>query len=342
MATLSNINIFIPLHSTEEILPNSNIQAICATMQMITHFHQAPTTSQSIAIPQPRPKRQLETERPSSSQVANTIIQKAKAILEPLKVYSEEGRHLKLKMYLNKKIGQLTDELAKIKSNANAITQLLVIAKKESEPMGAYAMKALAMALIKQACNQAYINPKAAHPLAWVACTATSQCPDFYYVLFSALFESSTYTVPRYVNKKENETIEEYKQRLGYRLIDGRLESDEFFFERSCGTVIFMASLYCLRSNDIGFTNPYKVEDAWRWLASVCNLPPRMITPALLTSFVEIAGDTLYASYNEDFTKIIAYIEQSFSRMFSKHSQSYTARLKIALEKYKKFQKVNP
>lgn len=333
------VSVFIPIQREQVAFDNKPMISLCTKLHDLASYQinmnglpEKPTSIQG------KPKRHLETERPSSSLVANEIIQRARSILDPMEAEFrvEEGRLLKLKMYINKKTGQLTDDRLKIKSNANAITQLILIAKKESKNMGAFAMKTLAFALLKQASNQAYINPKAAMPLAWVACAVTSQCPDFYYILFNSLFESCIYTIPRYVNKKESESIEQYKLRLGYKMIEGRLESDEFFFERSCGTVIFMASLYCIKASDIGSENAYRVEDAWRWLASICNLPPRLITPALLTSFVEIVGETLWSSYGDHFTKIIEYIEQAFCQMFSRQSQSYTARLKMALEKYSK------
>lgn len=338
MAILAKVIFNIPYNDVNAI-DNDILKSLCSNLYEVAFYQQKVTSAdQNLIIVQNKQKKQLETERPSSTYAANEIIKIAQSLMMPVEneFQSDEGRLLKLKMYINKKIGQLTDDRLKIKSNASAITQLITIAKKESKFLGAYAMKILASALLKQASNQVYINPKAALPLAWVACVVTEQCPEFYYVLFNALFESCIYTVPRYVNKTDTENIEQYKLRLGYKLIEGKLESDEFFFERSCGTVAFMASLYCIKESDIGSKNVFKVEDAWRWLASICNLPPRLITPALLTSFVEIAGNTMWDSYGQDFIKIIEYIEQIFCKMFSRHSQSYTARLKIVLEKYSK------
>lgn len=333
------VSVYIPFKKEDVTFDKKSLASLCTKLHKLASCQKEKgTPTQKAAPAQGKPKKHLETERQSSSLVANEITQKARSILAPMEAefQVEEGRLLKLKMYINKKTGQLTDDRLKIKSNANAIAQLVLIAKKESRSMEAFAMKTLASSLLKQASNQAYINPKAAMPLAWVACVVTSQYPDFYYILFNALFESCIYTIPRYVNKKESESIEQYKLRLGYKMSEGRLESDEFFFERSCGTIIFMASLYCIKASDIGSANPYRIEDAWRWLASICNLPPRLITPALLTSFVEIIGETMWSSYGDTFIKIIEYIEHVFCQMFSRQSQSYTARLKMVLEKFTK------
>ena len=278
-------------------------------------------------------KKKLETEREASSSFAKEIIAEACRIKGQIdSSLIDDRRLLNVKMFVNKKISQVTNNRQKIDSVANGLLQLFGLAKSESYSVFLAALQTFANNLLKQAVSQGYINSLSLRPLAIISCKVTLRFKEFYYILLATIFESSIYSIPKYINKMESQSLKEYKVLLGYKLINGNLEEDEAFFEKSCGIIALFSSLISIKSEELDQVNPFGVEIGWRWLASVCNLTPRLITPALLSMFVEICGITLYCTYGEAFKKLIEYIQKIFITMFPRQAQSYSARLNIVIE----------
>ncbi|KAJ1949670.1 hypothetical protein EC988_004679 [Linderina pennispora] len=47
------------------------------------------------------------------------------------------------------------------------------------------------------------------------------------------------------------------------------------------------------------------LELGWTWMARMVNLPPRAISPALVVTFLELAGTAMLAAYDEQFRKLL-------------------------------------
>jgi hypothetical protein len=326
---------FIPFSSHSSALPDKSI-----LLGEISKFPELITEKLS-EFPIARiSKKTLETERESSSTFAKEIIAKAHDLYTQINnSLIDEKRSLNVRMFINKKLGQVTSEKQKIEKVSNGILQLFMLTREESKSIYLYSLQILANNLLKQSISQGYINAGSLKPLSIISCKVALKFKEFYPILLCTIFEASTYTIPKYINKKEGQSIKEYKTLLGYKIINDNLESDDSFFEKSCGIVALLASLINVSKEELGFPNPFEIEIGWRWIASICNLTPRLITPALISMFVDICGISLYYTYGETFKKLIEYIQKVFISMFPKQAQAYSARLNIVIENLSKDRK---
>jgi hypothetical protein len=82
--------------------------------------------------------------------------------------------------------------------------------------------------------------------------------------------------------------------------------------------------------------NPYPINHGWTWLARICNIPPRAITPALINSFLEIAGERMLATYPRQFPKVLQLIMQQYLPLLAgdKDAVAAATRLSSYLETY--------
>jgi hypothetical protein len=55
--------------------------------------------------------------------------------------------------------------------------------------------------------------------------------------------------------------------------------------------------------------NPIPIKHAWVWLARICNMPPREITPMLLMGMLEITTKRLLAEYPNQTPKLLRMIQ---------------------------------
>eukprot|EP00842_Homolaphlyctis_polyrhiza_P006682 jgi/Hompol1/7014/HPOL_005158-RA len=96
-------------------------------------------------------------------------------------------------------------------------------------------------------------------------------------------------------------------RKIGYQERDAEtkeLESEEQYSERMCGIL----SLYAAIIQTSAVPNNYGIAHGWTWLACIMNLKPRKITPLLLITFLEIAGNALLTKYKGQAKKLIRHI----------------------------------
>lgn len=82
--------------------------------------------------------------------------------------------------------------------------------------------------------------------------------------------------------------------------------------------------------------NPYPIQHGWTWLARICNIPPRAVTPALINAFLEIAGLRMLATYPRQLPKVLQLIMQQYLPLLSgdKDAVAAASRLTSYLETY--------
>jgi hypothetical protein len=54
--------------------------------------------------------------------------------------------------------------------------------------------------------------------------------------------------------------------------------------------------------------NPFPIKHAWIWLARICNMPPRSVTPVLVAGFLEVSGKRLLEAYPNQTPKLFKLI----------------------------------
>lgn len=83
--------------------------------------------------------------------------------------------------------------------------------------------------------------------------------------------------------------------------------------------------------------NPYPIKHAWVYLARICNMPLRDITPYLILGILEVAGQRLLEAYPHQTPKLFRLIRQTIMPGFPKRDEdtnSAIGRIEIVLESY--------
>lgn len=128
---------------------------------------------------------------------------------------------------------------------------------------------------------------------------------------------------------------------LGYKVEDGKVEEEEYYFKRMTG--IFYLYFTLLINKE--FKNGIKI--AWQWLSDVLNMKPRAnITAHMLAIFFKCCGYQLHKVYLYQFEKIIKlFINQYVKYLKSINAESqniaYLGRLELIFEDYKKAGRFN-
>jgi hypothetical protein len=95
------------------------------------------------------------------------------------------------------------------------------------------------------------------------------------------------------------------------------------------------------QSDDLSATvkNPYGPEYAWRWIASVLNMPPEPIAVEMLSVLLGITAYRLHEVYKGQFRKIIQYISNEYiPRIGNAPGMTrYVALLEVILLRYRNF-----
>ncbi|KAG0339086.1 Nuclear pore complex nucleoporin component [Podila horticola] len=131
-----------------------------------------------------------------------------------------------------------------------------------------------------------------------------------------------------------SDTPELYMKKLGYARKDKGWESEAQYDARQCA--IF--SLYCaiMQTEPTVGRNIYPITHAWTWMARVLNMPPRTITPALISSFVDVCGHVYLSTYRNQALKIFRLTMTDFIPMVPKEGVAGATRLKTQLEDFMK------
>lgn len=87
--------------------------------------------------------------------------------------------------------------------------------------------------------------------------------------------------------------------------------------------------------------NVFPIKHAWIYLARVCNMPPREITPFLILGILDVAAPRLLEVYPHQMPKFLRLLQQTILPIIKTESagdnQMAISRLEIFLDSY--FQK---
>ena len=109
-------------------------------------------------------------------------------------------------------------------------------------------------------------------------------------LLIAKFNKSCPYSVPMYIEKRENQTVEDFKDSLGYKRLSNtdkvEFESKDSYFERMSGILALYAAL--IQINNVEKNSFFGLSTAWTWIASLLNSKPRDITATILLVFLEV------------------------------------------------------
>lgn len=126
---------------------------------------------------------------------------------------------------------------------------------------------------------------------------------------------------------------------MGYKYNDKEAkqwEDSVQYKEHMCGLIsLWGAIVQTVPEPGVG-ENPYPIRHGWTWMARLCNIPPRAITPALINAFLEIAGTRMLATYPRQFHKVLRLILEQYLPLLAgdKDAVAAATRLSSYLESY--------
>lgn len=131
--------------------------------------------------------------------------------------------------------------------------------------------------------------------------------------------------------KPKAESLQVYQERLGFK----KNETEIQYGERMCGIVALYAAVVQTDASNpylIIVPNSYGIQHGWSWMARILNMKPRKLTPLLILTFLEIAGNRLLQQYGEQGKKLVHLIIEKSIPMMPASSVASTTKLKLFLE----------
>lgn len=179
-------------------------------------------------------------------------------------------------------------------------------------------------------------NPEAAFNYAAVLVALWNDFPDFGKLVLAHFYEVCPYLVPWYVPRTADQTTEDYYKTQGYKYTDGVPEKQDKFLKRMTGIMRLYSAIFITKPKRGQNKNPHGMSEAWRWIASILNLEPRLdITATLIHVFLETVGFNMQAVYGKMFQKLMRFIKEKYMPMIEKiDSGGPFTRLTVLFDNY--------
>ncbi|KAF9920222.1 hypothetical protein FBU30_009979 [Linnemannia zychae] len=227
-------------------------------------------------------------------------------------------------------IGRVTNKREEILRIATELDTIFKDTMRQGEGPYYWAMNVTAKKLVKQAETEALVKSAPAFPLAHIAVLLFTNHNKFLDVLMARFAKKCIYVTPIYVPKAPNDTADDYMIKLGFKKKDSGFETEAQYDARQCA--IF--TLYCaiLQTTPPVGNNIHSIDNGWRWMARILNMPPRPITPAL----IQVCGNQFMRTYRNQATKTLQLLMNKFIPLIPKQGIAGTTRLKTLLEQFLK------
>ncbi|KAJ1950871.1 hypothetical protein FBU59_000481 [Linderina macrospora] len=210
----------------------------------------------------------------------------------------------KQKGLIIRSVGQLVSTMEGVRRVSQHIMQIIAEAERYGEAVHLWVLNLAAKAIVKQAEAEVSAKLSAAYPLAAMAVEVMERYPMLAELIFVRLVKKCPYVVPQYMARKPGQSVNEYLKSMGYKEHDDdELEASAAYESRMVGMVALFAAIVQTTTPASG--NPMSVHYGWTWMARMMNLAPRVISPGLVMTFVEIAGTTMMAAYGKQFKKLL-------------------------------------
>jgi chemotaxis protein histidine kinase CheA len=240
----------------------------------------AATTNQE-SIPkdiQPNSSAQSPSQYPDYiiSPHAAQDVQEYMHIMESIKAAQKQFQQtdknalMKIKMQINKTVGQLTPTKSKLIVLLKGLEQFLTTLKQQQPQLYEIALYILAKKVAKQAETECSVHPKAVYPLALLVVYISKKHEPFWKLFWAKLVWKCCYLRGGYpfpLLEKEAATtngVEAYRKRSKMR----SNESESQYLERMAGMVRLFAAV--LQTDDI--ENPIPLSLGWKWMSRLLNL----------------------------------------------------------------------
>ncbi|KAK3833831.1 MAG: GLE1-like protein-domain-containing protein [Linnemannia elongata] len=231
-------------------------------------------------------------------------------------------------------IGTVTNKREEIMRVATELDRTFRTTMQAGDNAYYWAMNVTAKKLVKQAETEALVKSAPAFPVAHVAVLLFTTHTKFLEVLMARFAKKCPYVTPMYIPKAAGDSNDVYMKKLAYKKKESGYETEAQYDARQAA--IF--TLYCaiLQTKPPVGTNIHGMDNGWRWMARILNMPPRPITPALIQVFLEVCGNEFMRTYRNQATKTLQLLMHKFIPMIPQQGISGTVRLKTLLEAFLK------
>ena len=160
--------------------------------------------------------------------------------------------------------------------------------------------------------------------------------PDLGQHILFKLYETCPFLVPMEVKGEPNQSEEEFNRALGFKHRDGGTrESIDSYLTRMKAAASLYGRMISLNID----SHPHGLDNGWKWIARTLSSEPfPSVTAALLSGFLETAGNALLKRYGNQFRKIVVTLVQLYLPKMEKESldggAAVLAELKSLLEIY--------
>ncbi|KAI9286403.1 GLE1-like protein-domain-containing protein [Umbelopsis sp. AD052] len=246
---------------------------------------------------------------------------------------------MKSRMKLKRMIGQLVNKRETIMRITNDAHTIFADCQRTSDVLYEWIMNFTAKALVEQAETEVTVKPSTAYPLAHVTVLLATKHAGFMDIVIARLIKHCPYIIPRYFDDDPNRSPDETRKLMGYKYNDKEAKQWEDavqYKEHMSGLISLWAAIVQTVPEPGMGENPYPIQHGWTWLARICNIPPRAITPALINAFLEIAGERMLATYPRQLPKVLQLIMQQYLPLLASDKDAVAAatRLSSYLETY--------
>ncbi|KAI7894887.1 GLE1-like protein-domain-containing protein [Mucor mucedo] len=246
---------------------------------------------------------------------------------------------------LNKSTIQLQFDHPTILVKYTAVFNCLMAMKQKSNDAYEVLLNYLAKVILRLVKKEGIPTPYAIYYLARYSYLLCATVPEFMDYLLGRLMKRCPYLIPQY-HDEDNVSLEEglALRRYGYsdKVKRVRENFSQHLTTQECYLKFYGA--LCQTVPDPGQpANPYPIKHAWIYLARICNMPLREITPALIISLLDYAGQSLLDAYPHQTPKLFRLMQSVILPNFPKRDPDNSAaisRVGQTLEEYFKTGKV--
>ncbi|KAI8333504.1 GLE1-like protein-domain-containing protein [Choanephora cucurbitarum] len=220
---------------------------------------------------------------------------------------------------ISRTISQLQHKHSVVLEKYQFLSNHIMGIKQQSQDAFEVMLNHLAKAFLSQVKQEIHATEYAAYFLARFAYLMCATIPEFKDYLMGRLFKRCPYLIPRYHDDDPTLSSDEIRSRLRYRYSNKEKKIMETFLEHAehqrCYVMLFGALTQTLP--DPGQPeNPIGIKHAWIWLARICNMPPREITPFLVLGLLEVTAIRLLEAYPHQTPKLFRLIRETICPLY--------------------------
>ncbi|KAG4066690.1 hypothetical protein HA402_007326 [Bradysia odoriphaga] len=185
----------------------------------------------------------------------------------------------------------------------------------QEHPLGVrYVNLLIAKMFVKQADSSLALLKANPHTIASLISALWQKFPEFGILFLAYLYKHSPLIVPYHVQRRPNQSNEDYLKSLGYTFKDNECEGEVNFLKRLTGLVRLYASVIISKPRrSANKPHPHGIEFAWMWLSNELNLDPiNDVSATMLHEFILIAGSQLWITNQQQFVKLVQLIQNAY------------------------------